>query len=106
MHFHHQLPESSNSALRPYISALTIALGYVLGGLVGLTPYFIFEVNQTAFFWSIAVMAVTLFAFGYSKTLLVGEGKRLACLKGGVQMMVLGGAAAAAAMGCVKAIGS
>jgi VIT1/CCC1 family predicted Fe2+/Mn2+ transporter len=106
MRFHHQLPESSNSSSRPYISALAIAISYFLGGITPLTPYFIFETNQTAFTWSIAVMVVALFTFGYVKTLLVGEGKKIACFKGGVQMMVLGGVAAAAAMACVKTIGS
>lgn len=104
MRFHHQLPESSNTSSRAYTSALTISLGYVLGGLTPLTPYFIFETNQVAFFWSVAVMAVALFIFGYSKTMLVGEAKKMACLKAGLQMVVLGGVAAAAAMGCVKAL--
>lgn len=50
-------------------------------------------------------MAVSLFVFGYVKTFLVGEINKLVCAKAGVQMVVLGGVAAAAAMGCVKAIG-
>ncbi|CAD0014955.1 unnamed protein product [Aureobasidium pullulans] len=106
MRFHHDLPESQADTSRAYISALTIALGYLLGGLVPLTPYFFVSNNQTALCWSIGVMAFALFVFGYIKTLLVGEEKRLLCVKAGVQMMVLGGVAAAAAMGCVKAIGS
>ncbi|KAG9695955.1 DUF125-domain-containing protein, partial [Aureobasidium melanogenum] len=106
MRFHHDLPESQADASRAYISALTIALGYFLGGLVPLTPYFFVSNNQTALCWSIGVMAFALFVFGYVKTLLVGEQKRLLCIKAGVEMMVLGGVAAAAAMGCVKAIGS
>ncbi|KAI5198175.1 DUF125-domain-containing protein [Aureobasidium subglaciale] len=106
MRFHHDLPESQADASRAYISALTIALGYFLGGLVPLTPYFFANDNQTALCWSIGVMAFALFVFGYVKTFLVGEEKRLLCVKAGVQMMVLGGVAAAAAMGCVKAIGS
>ncbi|CAD0115336.1 unnamed protein product [Aureobasidium uvarum] len=106
MRFHHDLPESQADASRAYISALTIALGYLLGGLVPLTPYFFVSNNQTALCWSIGVMAVALFVFGYVKTVLVGEEKRLLCVKAGIQMMVLGGVAAGAAMGCVKAIGS
>lgn len=106
MRFHHDLPESQADVSRAYISALTIALGYLLGGLVPLTPYFFVNNNQTALFWSIGVMAFALFVFGYVKTLLVGEEERLLCVKAGVQMMVLGGVAAGAAMGCVKAIGS
>lgn len=84
---------------------MTIAAGYFFGGLVPLTPYFLAETNRIAFLWSIAVMAVALFAFGYVKTVLVGEGSKVLCAKAGVQMMVLGGVAAAAAMGCVMAIG-
>lgn len=106
MRFHHDLPESQADASRAYISALTIALGYFLGGLVPLMPYFFAENNQVALYWSIGVMAVALFVFGYVKTFLVGEEKRMLCVKAGLQMMVLGGVAAAAAMGCVKAIGS
>ena len=106
MRFHQQLPESSDAPSRAYVSALTIALGYFLGGLTPLIPYFVFDSNQTAFLWSVAVMAVTLFAFGYVKTLLVSEGQKLTCLKGSVQMLVLGGVAAASAMACVKAIGT
>lgn len=107
MRFHHrQLPESSGTASRPYISALTISLGYFLGGLTPLAPYFVFHTNQMAFLWSVAVMGVALFLFGYIKTWLVGEAKKSVCFKGGVQMVCLGGVAAAAAMGCVKAIGT
>jgi VIT1/CCC1 family predicted Fe2+/Mn2+ transporter len=106
MRFHHDLPESQADASRAYISALTIAIGYLLGGLVPLTPYFFVSNNQTALYWSMGIMAFALFVFGYIKTLLVGEKKRLPCVKAGVEMMVLGGVAAGAAMGCVKAIGS
>lgn len=105
MRFHHQLSGSANESNRVYISALTIALGYFIGGLIPLMPYFIFETNQVALLWSIGEMAVSLFVFGYVKTFLVGEINKLVCAKAGVQMMVLGGVAAAAAMGCVKAIG-
>ena len=105
MRFHHQLSGSPNESNRAYISALTIALGYFVGGLIPLTPYFIFETNHVALLWSIAVMAVSLFVFGYVKTFLVGEHDKLVCAKSGIQMVVLGGIAAAAAMGCVKAIG-
>lgn len=105
MRFHHQLPESSCDASRAYISALVIAAGYFFGGLMPLLPYFIAQTIQTGFLWSVAVMIIALFLFGYVKTMLVGEGKKFVCLKGGAQMVVLGGVAAAAAMGCVKAIG-
>lgn len=106
MRFHHQLPETAGTASRAYVSAVTIAAGYFFGGLVPLMPYFLAATNQIAFAWSVAVMAVALFTFGYAKTLLLGEGKKRQCLWAGAQMVVLGGVAAAAAMGCVRAVGS
>lgn len=60
-----------------------------------------------ALYVSIGVMAVALFTFGYVKTgVVVGwEGRR--CVRkavfGGIQMVVVGGAAAGAAMALVKA---
>ena len=104
MRFHHQMPESSSTASRAYVSALTIASGYFFGGLFPLLPYFFASNNHIAFSWSVAIMVVVLFAFGYVKTLLVGEGSRSTCLKSGVQMVFCGGVAAAAAIGCINAI--
>lgn len=105
MRFHHQVPESGATASRAYVSALTIAAGYFFGGMVPLTPYFLAGTNRVAFLWSVGVVAIALFVFGYVKTLLVGEGKKAVCVRAGLQMVVLGGVAAGAAMGCVMAIG-
>lgn len=105
MRFHHQLAEADFTPARAYISGLTIALGYFLGGLVPLLPYLFFSRVREALLCSVAVMAVALFAFGWAKTALVGECSRLVCFQNAVQMLVLGGLAAGAAMGCVKAIG-
>jgi len=105
MRFHHQMPESACTASRAYISALTISAGYLFGGLIPLMPYFIANTNHVAFMWSVAVMVVALFLFGFGKTMVLGEGKKWVCCQAGVQMVLLGGVAAAAAMGSVKAIG-
>lgn len=105
MHFHHQLAEADYTPSRPYICGLTIALGYVLGGLVALLPYLFIPSVDRAFTGSVVVMAFALFAFGWVKTLAVGETTRSLCFKNGIQMMVLGGVAAGAAIGCVKAVG-
>ena len=105
MRFHHQLAEADYAPSRAYVSGLTIALGYVLGGLVALLPYLFVTSIKDAFFGSVVLMAIALFAFGCAKTALVGEGDRWKCCVNGVQMLVLGGVAAGAAMGCVKAIG-
>lgn len=106
MRFHHQLAEANYAPSRAYISGLTIALGYMLGGLVALSPYLFVSSIKDAFLGSAILMGVSLFVFGWAKTSLVGEADRWICLKNGLQMMVLGGVAAGAAMGCVKAIGS
>lgn len=105
MRFHHQLTEADYARSRAYISGVTIALGYFIGGLVPLLPYLFFEHVREALYCSIIVMAVALFIFGWTKTALVGECSRWVCFQNAVQMVVLGGLAAGAAMGCVKAIG-
>lgn len=106
MRFHHQLAEADFAPSRAYVSGLTISLGYFFGGLVPLLPYLFVSSVDRAFVGSILVMALALFAFGWAKTAFVGETSRWACFKSGVQMMMLGGVAAGAAMGCVKAVGS
>ena len=105
MRFHHQLAEADFTPSRAYQSGLTIACGYFLGGLVPLVPYLFFEHIQEALACSIFVMAIALFAFGWLKTSAVGECSRWVCFQNATQMLILGGVAAGAAMGCVKAIG-
>lgn len=106
MNFHHTMQEPSDS--RAFFCALTIALGYFVGGFVPLLPYF-FVGPHAAFValrWSIATMAVALFLFGYGKTCFVSgwNGKRNVRrgLVGGMQMVLVGGAAAGSAMALVK----
>lgn len=108
MRFHHQLPPpASNRAL---VSAATIALGYFVGGFVPLLPYFCVRRNEVllALWISIGVMVVALFVFGWVKTGVVrgwrGRANVLACTRGAVQMVVVGGVAAGAAVGLVRAI--
>jgi VIT1/CCC1 family predicted Fe2+/Mn2+ transporter len=106
MKFHHcEEPPASSRAMT---SALTIALGYFIGGLLPLLPYFCVQSDQVyeGLYISIAVMVVALFVFGYVKTCVVvgwegGKKIQQGCI-GGVQMVVVGSAAAAAAMGLVK----
>jgi len=105
MRFHHQLAEADFAPSKAYISGLTISAGYFFGGLVALIPYLFLTSLHSAFTGSVIVMAIALFLFGWAKTALVGEGDRWVCFKNGVQMMLLGGVAAGAAMGCVKTIG-
>ena len=55
-------------------------------------------------------MVLALFAFGFGKTYAIrgwdggGKDDKKAAVRGGIQMVVVGGVAAGAAMGMVKAI--
>jgi hypothetical protein len=48
-------------------SALTIALSYVAGGLIPLTPYFFWRAVQAALMGSVLVTVLALFVFGFIK---------------------------------------
>jgi len=104
MCFHHNMDEDDYAPSRAYLSGLTVALGYVCGGLVPLTPYLIVSDPAIALRWSILVMALALFVFGWVKTAFIGVKSLRNCSKSAVEMVVLGGVAAAAAIGCVKLI--
>jgi vacuolar iron transporter family protein len=95
---------------RPYISAVTLGIAYILGGIIPLMPYFfVTEVNK-ALFISIGLMAFVLLVFGYAKTGFVrgwrGRANILAGVNGSIQMLVVGAAAAGAAVGLVRAVNS
>ncbi|KAL2868341.1 VIT1/CCC1 transporter family protein [Aspergillus lucknowensis] len=106
MNFHHTLSEPSGS--RALTCALTIALGYFIGGFVPLLPYFFVGKNEAfvALKWSIATMVVALFVFGFGKTCFVsgwmGSRNMMKGAVGGLQMVLIGGVAAGSAMGLVK----
>ncbi|RPA97024.1 DUF125-domain-containing protein [Choiromyces venosus 120613-1] len=115
MQFHHKLPPPSDRT--PLSSALTIAAGYFFGGFIPLLPYFFVSRDRVllGLAWSVGVMAASLFVFGVGKTVIVedgdGEGRRMQkrkwgrAVRGGIEMVVVGGVAAAAAMGIVQALG-
>jgi VIT1/CCC1 family predicted Fe2+/Mn2+ transporter len=105
MSFKHTLPEPASS--RAITCALTIGLAYFTGGFVPLLPYFFAGNITKALVWSIGIMVLALFLFGYVKTCLnVGWRSGTNVLHGvigGAQMVLVGGAAAGAAMGIVRA---
>ena len=82
-------------------SALTIALSYIAGGLVPLSPYLIFRDLTTAFYVSVGVTLAALFVFGFVKAKVTG----IAPLRGGLQTTLTGGVAAAAAFAIARLIG-
>ena len=104
MRFHHGMPEGTIGPSRAYLSALTISLGYFFGGFVPLLPYFFLSSIQSAFLASVIIMVVVLFVFGAVKAVLIERKGCWHCTKSGIQMVVVGGLAAAAAMGCVRAV--
>ncbi|KAL8860916.1 MAG: hypothetical protein Q9178_002671 [Gyalolechia marmorata] len=105
-HYQEKMPDPS----RPWSCGITIGLGYGLGGLIPLIPYFCVGKHEVflALYISIGVMCVTLFLFGYCKTVLLAEQdcdkSTWKAFKGGIWMVALGGGSAAVAVGVVHGI--
>src|SRR3954447_2221625 len=81
-------------------SAITIAVSYILGGMVPLAPYMLNRQLYTALGWSVAVTLVALFVFGFVKGRLTG----ISPWRGGLQTVIIGGIASAAAFGLARLI--
>ncbi len=79
-------------------SALTIALSYVIGGLIPLSPYMVFSSPTTAFQVSISMTLAALFCFGYIK----GHFTAKKPLMTGLQTALIGALAASAAFFIAK----
>jgi vacuolar iron transporter family protein len=58
---------TSRTRRGPRVSALTIALSYVVGGLVPLAPYFVVRSTGTALVISVFATLLALLVFGYVK---------------------------------------
>ncbi|KAK8177206.1 putative vacuolar iron transporter Ccc1, partial [Phyllosticta citrichinensis] len=105
MQFEHSLPEPPAS--RAFTCAITIALGYFIGGFIPLIPYFFVPEHavRLGLYWSVGIMAFALFVFGYGKTVVVhgssGWRSKWSATKGGIEMVIVGSSAALAAMGLV-----
>lgn len=79
-------------------SALTIALSYIVGGLIPLSPYFFVTRASQALLVSVLVTLVVLFIFGAVKGRFTGSN----VWKSGLETVVIGGLAAAAAFGLAR----
>ena len=86
---------------RARTSALTIALSYVVGGLVPLAPYFFLHPMKNALLGSVAITLLALLVFGYVK----GRFTVKKPFRSAWQTALVGGLAAAAAFAIAKAIG-
>lgn len=106
----HHFETSEPDTGRPYISALTLAISYFIGGFIPLIPYFIVPQDQVSLglWWSIGVMGIVLLVFGYLKTGIVrgwsGKENLIAGVLGALQMLIVGAIAAGAAVGLVRAV--
>lgn len=85
---------------RALISAGTIATSYIVGGLVPLTPYFIFAAAAGALVVSVVCTLFALFVFGYIKGHFTGARPA----RSAMQTVLVGGLAAAAAFGIARLI--
>ncbi|CAN6248947.1 unnamed protein product [Urochloa humidicola] len=81
-------------------SACTIALSYVIGGLVPLLPYMFISTAQNAMLTSVGVTLVALLFFGYIKGRFTGNRP----FTSAVQTAIIGAFASTAAYGMAKAV--
>ncbi|KAH7510501.1 vacuolar iron transporter 1 [Ziziphus jujuba] len=81
-------------------SALTIAIAYVLGGLVPLVPYMFIPRAREAMFASVIVTLVALLIFGYAKGYFTGSKP----LMSAIQTALIGAIASAAAFAMAKVV--
>ena len=81
-------------------SALTIAMSYIVGGMMPLAPYMLLSNVRAGLWWSIGVTLLALAVFGWVKGRFTGINP----FKGGMQTVVTGGLAAGAAFLIAKLI--
>jgi len=90
---------------RMYVSAFTIGMGYLFGGLIPLLPYFFIPRARVALIYSSIVTGIVLLLFGAVKARVTGAGQSPAgYVWGAFSTLMVGGLAAAAAFGIVKAL--
>lgn len=87
-------------------SALTIGSGYFFGGFVPLIPYFFFKTVEKGLLVSVIVMLVTLFWFGYFKSMISmgSDCSKWTRVSEGFQMVLIGSIAAGSAWSLVYLI--
>jgi VIT1/CCC1 family predicted Fe2+/Mn2+ transporter len=85
---------------RALVSAATIAVAYIAGGLIPLAPYFVFAAAARALAVSVAFTLLALFLFGYVKGHFTGARP----IRSALQTTLVGGLAAAAAFTIARAI--
>ncbi|KAG6853405.1 hypothetical protein C0991_004738 [Blastosporella zonata] len=83
--------------------AFTIGMGYLVGGLIPLLPYFFIPRAHIALIYSSIVTGIVLLVFGAVKSHVTGAGVGAkSYVYGAVSTLLVGGIAAGAAFGIVK----
>ncbi|KAI1102566.1 DUF125-domain-containing protein [Jackrogersella minutella] len=105
----------------PVIVGLSVAIGYILGGLLPLLPYVFVDKVDDGLQWSFVICMLSLFVFGFVKDFLLHsnpvegswrhrnvrrEAARWERVKHGwwegIRMVIMGGVAAVAAVLCIR----
>uniref|UniRef100_A0A7C9DD85 Vacuolar iron transporter n=1 Tax=Opuntia streptacantha TaxID=393608 RepID=A0A7C9DD85_OPUST len=81
-------------------SAFTIAIAYIIGGIVPLVPYMFIPVAQKAVIASVIATIIALLIFGYAKGYFTGNKP----YKSAFQTTLIGAVASAAAFGMAKIV--
>lgn len=81
-------------------SALTIAIAYIVGGIVPLIPYMFIPIARKAVIASVILTLFALLIFGYAKGYFTGNKP----IKSALQTALIGAVASAAAFGMAKAV--
>lgn len=88
---------------RLYTSAFTIGMGYLIGGLIPLLPYFFISRAHIALIYSCIVTGIVLLVFGAVKARITGAGAGArGYVWGAMSTLLVGGVAAGSAFGIVK----
>ena len=96
----HELNLDKPDPKRARKSAFNIGVSYVIGGLVPLSPYFFVSDSVEGLKISVVITLICLFIFGFFKSKITGVNP----WTGGLKVMMIGAAAAAAAFGIARLI--
>lgn len=88
-----------------YICAAVMGIGYMLGGILPMIPYFIAKRATTALSISIGVTCFVLLVFGFGKSKLLGGTTRQA-VESAIKTLAVGVVAAGASYGIVRGVDS
>ena len=80
-------------------------MGYLVGGLIPLLPYFFIARAHIALIYSVVVTGIVLLVFGAVKAHVTGAGRgTYSYVWGALSTLLVGGVAAGAAFGIVRAM--